>query len=326
MHVSAVIPCYNEEECLKQLYDRMTAACLAAVGDSYEIILVNDGSRDQTWPMIASLAAVDPHIVGVDLARNHGHQLALTAGLSIARGDAIFVVDADLQDPPELLGPMLEIMATQQADVVYGQRTARSGETAFKKASASLFYRLLNSLSDVTIPVDTGDFRLMSKRAKDMLQSMPERHRFVRGMVAWIGFKQVALPYQRDARFAGETKYPLSKMLKLTVDALTGFSTSPLRLASHLGIWFGLAGLFMLLYVIVAWASGSTVSGWASISALVIIIGSLQMILIGIIGEYLGRLYTESKGRPLFIIRDIISAQKPPQTAIETLPQRANTK
>jgi polyisoprenyl-phosphate glycosyltransferase len=322
MRVSTVIPCYNEEECLQQLYTRITVACRAAVGDSYEIILVNDGSRDKTWQMITNLAANDSHIVAVDLARNHGHQLALTAGLSLTQGEAIFIIDADLQDPPELLAPMLEVMAREQADVVYGQRTARAGETAFKKATASLFYRLLNNLSDVAIPVDTGDFRLMSKRAKDMLQSMPERHRFVRGMVAWIGYKQVAFPYERDARFAGETKYPLSKMLKLTIDALTGFSTSPLRLASHLGIWSGLAGIVMLFYVLWAWVSDSTVSGWASIAALVIILGSMQMILIGIIGEYLGRLYTESKGRPLFIIRDIVHAQS---TVNENMLQRANT-
>lgn len=309
MQLSVVIPCYNEEECLDALYQRVSAACQAAVGSDYEIVLVNDGSRDRTWPMIVGLATSDARVCGVNLARNHGHQLALTAGLSLCRGDTIFVIDADLQDPPELLGAMLETMAREQADVVYGQRRARAGETLFKTTSAQAFYRLLNRLSDVAIPVDTGDFRLMSRRVLNALLAMPESFRFVRGMVAWIGYKQVPLLYDRDPRFAGESKYPLRKMLRLTLDALTGFSIWPLRFASHAGMWLGAAGLLMLAYVVGAWMVGATVAGWASLMTVVILIGSLQMVLIGLLGEYVGRLYMQGKARPLFLVQDVISQQ-----------------
>ena len=202
------MPCFNEETGLSELYPRLSRACREAVGDDYEIVLVDDGSTDRTWPLIRELAEQDGHVVGVTLSRNHGHQLALTAGLSVCRGDRVLILDADLQDPPELVSEMMALIEREGADVVYGQRLSRDGESWHKKATASLFYRLLGRMTDLSIPVDTGDFRLMTRRALSVLQSMPEQHRFIRGMVSWIGFHQVPFHYNRAQRFAGETKYP----------------------------------------------------------------------------------------------------------------------
>ena len=245
--LSIVVPCFNECETLLELHRRVTEVCRSYVGPNYELVLVNDGSTDGTWSLLADLAARDAHIVAVNLSRNHGHQLALSAGLHLCRGERVFILDCDLQDPPELLGAMMARMDAG-CDVVYGQRTRREGETAFKKASAHLFYRILGRLADVEIPPDTGDFRLMSRRAVDQLNAMPEQHRFIRGMVSWMGLRQEALPYQRAARFAGETKYPLAKMLRFAVDAITGFSIRPLRLATWLGLSFSIASMALMGY------------------------------------------------------------------------------
>ena len=220
------------------------------------------------------------------------------------RGRYIFILDADLQDPPELLGPMLEEIRAGY-DVVYGQRRVRDGESAFKRSSASLFYRILDRLVDVNIPRDTGDFRLITRRVLDQLNAMPERYRFVRGMVSWIGMRQKAFLYDRDARYAGETKYPLHKMVAFALDAITSFSVVPLRLASAAGAFAGIASFITMAWVFAAWLSGNTVGGWASIAAIILFIGSIQLMMMGIMGEYLGRMYMESKGRPLFIIQDI---------------------
>ena len=211
--LSIVVPCFNEQACLIALHQRLSSAARSAVGEDYEIVLVNDGSRDSSWPMMRELAEQDPHLVAVNLSRNHGHQLALTAGLDLCRGETILIIDADLQDPPELLPEMMTAMRSEGADVVYGVRTSRSGETAFKRATAHAFYRLLSRATEVNIPVDAGDFRLMSRRALNALLAMPEQARFIRGMVAWIGFKQLPFAYDRDERFAGETKYPLKRMI-----------------------------------------------------------------------------------------------------------------
>jgi dolichol-phosphate mannosyltransferase len=291
------------------LHERVSAACHGAVGASHEIILVDDGSSDRTWEGIEGLASRDASVVGVRLSRNHGHQLALTAGLTFARGDRILIIDADLQDPPELLPGMMQLM-DEGADVVYGQRVARRGESRFKLATAAVFYRLLNALTDVPIPVDAGDFRLMSRRALDVLLRMPEHHRFVRGMVSWIGFRQVPIPYERLERFAGTTSYPFSKMLRLALDAVTSFSTRPLRLASMLGVFFGACGLAGLLYTMGSWVTGHVVPGWTSMTSIVLVLGSTQLLVLGILGEYLGRLYMESKGRPLFVVQDVVTTEK----------------
>lgn len=304
--VSVVIPCFNEQDNIIALVSRVEAACAGAVSGSFEIVLVNDGSSDQTWSLIADIADSSQNIVAVNLARNYGHQLALSAGLQICRGDIVMVIDADLQDPPELLTPMLRKME-EGYDVVYGQRISRAGETVMKRASANLFYRILQKLVDVPIPRDTGDFRLMRRRVVDELNAMPERYRFIRGMVSWVGFSQVAFPYERQPRHAGESHYPLKKMISFAIDAVTSFSTIPLRLAAHLGLVSGMVGFLMLGWVLISYFTGQTVGGWASIAALVLILGSLQLLMLGIFGEYLGRMYMESKHRPLFIVREVRS-------------------
>jgi dolichol-phosphate mannosyltransferase len=278
------------------------------VGDDYEIVLIDDGSTDSTWTIIRTLTERDAHVVGVNLSRNHGHQLALTAGLSICRGDRVLILDADLQDPPELVSEMMALIERESADVVYGQRLSREGETWHKKATASLFYRLLGKITELPIPADTGDFRLMTRRALLVLQSMPEQHRFIRGMVSWIGFRQVPFHYHRSQRFAGETKYPLGKMIRLALDAITGFSTQPLRLSLHFALVLGLISAALLVYTLISWLYFDAVAGWTSLMAVVLILGSAQMLFLGIIGEYLGRLYMQSKHRPLFVIAEIARA------------------
>lgn len=302
--LSVVVPVYNEETGLDALLARTIPVCEAAFGANYEIILVDDGSSDRSWSKIASHADASPHVIGVRLSRNYGHQLALTAGLKLARGDYVFVLDADLQDPPELLEQMLA-KAREGYDVVYGQRTARAGETVFKRTTANLFYRLLSTVVDVSIPRDTGDFRLMTHRVVAHFNAMPERFRFVRGMVGWLGFRQVAVPYERDPRFAGESHYPLRKMVRFAIDAITSFSTIPLRFASLLGMGFGVAGLLALVWVGVSWLSGGAVLGWTSLAALILILGSMQLLMLGIFGEYLGRMYMESKQRPLYLVDEV---------------------
>ncbi len=307
MKLTAVIPCYNEEAGLDELHRRVSAVCRTCVGDEYELVLVNDGSRDASWHVMMALAAQDKRIVAVNLSRNFGHQLALAAGLKLARGERIFILDADLQDPPELLPAMMARM-DEGCDVVYGVRTARPGETVFKTATAHLFYRLLDKMVDIDIPPDTGDFRLMSRRANDILNNMPEHHRFIRGMVSWIGLKQEALPYERAPRLTGQSHYPLAKMLRLAVDAITGFSIRPLRMAAYAGLCCSFATVLMLIYTLIEHFTGRTVEGWTSLAVIVLAIGSVQMLIIGVIGEYLGRLYMEVKGRPLYVIQDIVAS------------------
>ena len=310
--LSIVVPCFNEEACLPALNARLNAAARIAVGEDYEIVLVNDGSRDESWPVMQRLATSDRHVVAVNLSRNHGHQLALTAGLDLCRGETILIIDADLQDPPELLPQMLAAMREQDADVVYGVRKSRAGETAFKRATAHGFYRLLSRATEVDIPLDAGDFRLMSRRALDALLAMPEQARFIRGMVAWIGFRQVPFAYDRQERFAGETKYPLKKMLRFAFDALTGFSSAPLKLASHAGLLLSLSSVLLVLYIAWAWLSGQNIQGWTSLMLVVVVLGAVQMFVLALMGEYIGRLYNESKRRPLYIVQEIAGVDKQP--------------
>ncbi len=302
--LSVVAPCYNEEESLRQFCQRVSDACRAQVGSSFEIVLVDDGSRDRTWPIIEDLSATNPNILGVRLFRNHGHQLAATAGLSVTRGERVMPIDADLQDPPELLPEMMSLM-DQGADVVYCQRVSREGEGWFKLLTASLFYRLIEKISPTPIPRDTGDFRLMNRRVVDALNMMPEHHRFLRGMVSWIGGKQVALPYERQSRFAGTTKYPLRKMIRFATDAITSFSIVPLRLAAWLGVCVSAVAFLTLFYVLFQWLTGAKVPGWASELASNSLFAGTQLLVLGIIGEYLGRAVEELKGRPLFMIGKI---------------------
>lgn len=303
VHLSVVIPCYNEEQCLNELWRRVRESCLP-VTESFELVLVDDGSRDRTWPMMVELHRADPRVVGLRLSRNHGHQLALTAGLSVCRGQRILVLDADLQDPPELLPQMMALM-DDGADVVYGQRIDRAGESWFKKQTAKGFYRLVNWMSDAPIPADTGDFRLMSRRVLKVFNAMPEAHRYIRGMISWVGFRQEPLLYRREGRYAGQTKYPLRKMLRLAADAIISFSTMPLRLAALLAGVFALFGVALLVYVILSWMRGQAVTGWASLLAALSIMSSAQLTVMAVMGAYLGRLYEQSKGRPLFIVEQL---------------------
>jgi dolichol-phosphate mannosyltransferase len=303
--LSIVVPCYNEEACLGALHGRLSAAARSVAGESYEIVFVNDGSRDKSWEMMQALSHGDPHLVAINLSRNHGHQLALTAGLDLCSGERILIIDADLQDPPELLPEMIAEMERQGADVVYAVRRQRAGETAFKLATAKIFYRLLSRLAEIEIPRDTGDFRLMSRRALDAFLSLPEQARFIRGMVAWVGFRQVPIVYDRAERHAGETKYPFSKMLRFALDAVTGFSTAPLRMASHIGLWLVAFSALILLYIAFGFLTGRATQGWTSLMLVVVILGAVQMFVLGMIGEYIGRLYIESKRRPLYIVSDI---------------------
>jgi dolichol-phosphate mannosyltransferase len=303
--LSIVVPCYNEEACLPELHRRLSAAAEGVAPRSYELVLVNDGSRDRSWEIILGLAESDPRLVGINLSRNHGHQLALTAGLDLCAGQRILIVDADLQDPPELLPEMIATMERERADVVFGVRRARAGETPFKRATAKLFYRILSRLAETPIPRDAGDFRLLSRRALDALLALPEQARFIRGMVAWIGFRQVPIAYDRAERTAGETKYPLSKMIRLAIDAVTGFSIAPLRLASHIGLGLFAASLVLLIYIAFLYLSGQTIHGWTSLMLVVVVLGAVQMFVLGMIGEYLGRLFTEVKRRPLYMVSEI---------------------
>jgi dolichol-phosphate mannosyltransferase len=290
---------------LPALYERLSATARKTAGEDYEIVLVNDGSRDSSWQIMRNLAAADSHVVAVNLSRNHGHQLALTAGLDLCAGAQILIIDADLQDPPELLGEMRGVMAAEAADVVYAVRRQRKGETAFKRLTAALFYRVLDHLTDTAIPIDTGDFRLMSRRALDAFLSLPEQARFIRGMVAWIGFRQVPFVYDRAERHAGATNYPVGKMLRLAFDAVTGFSTAPLRFASHAAVMLGAASLLLLFYIAYGFIAGDPVPGWTSTMLVVVVVSAIQMFVLGMIGEYLGRLYVESKRRPLYLVADI---------------------
>ena len=307
--ISAVAPCYNEAAVLVEFHRRVSAAC-ASVTDDYEIVLVNDGSSDDSWPLLVSLATADPHVVAINLSRNHGQQLALTAGLAYCRGERILIVDADLQDPPELLSEMM-VLCDSGADIVYGKRRSRAGESIFKRLTAFLFYRLLNLFTDQHIPEDTGDFRLISRRVLDVLNSMPENHRFIRGMISWVGFKQVPLPYDRSPRFAGETKYQLRKMLHFALDAITSFSVRPLRLAFYAGGILCAGSILLLGYSIGAYFVDRTIRGWTSIMAVMLFFLAAQFLVLGLIGEYVGRLYMETKHRPLFIVEQIVVGGPP---------------
>ena len=300
--LSIVAPCFNEEECLPQFHARMTRGCRASRVGRYEIIYVNDGSTDSSLDVMRRLQQQDQSVRVIDLARNYGHQIALSAGLAHTRGTRVLTIDADLQDPPELLSNMMQMMDAG-ADVVYAQRNLRKGESRFKLATASLFYRLLGRLGGTQIPADTGDFRLMKRNVVDVLISMPEAHRFVRGLVAWIGFVQVPIAYDRHARFAGRSKYPFLKMFALSLDAITAFATAPLR------IMFLVAVLGMgLTVVLLGWTLYSyfflnAVRGWSSAMTVFLFFTSVQLFALAVIGEYVGRIFIESKRRPMYVVR-----------------------
>jgi len=309
LYLSVIIPCYNEDKSLHECYRRISEACTPYIEKGYEIIFVNDGSKDHTWAIIEELHAKDKHVIGLCFSRNFGHGMALTAGLEACRGERVLIIDADLQDPPELLSHMMQKM-DGGADVIYGKRIRRNGETSFKRITAHLFYLLLSHLSDVSIPRDTGDFRLINNKVVHALNSMPETARYIRGMIAWVGFTQTPIEYIRAERFAGRTHYTLTKMFKLAFDAITGFSDRPLRLAFYLSFIMILVSGFILIYILVSYFYYNAVHGWASMACIFVSSQAVQFFLLGVIGEYMGRTYQESKHRPKYIMLTSIGVKR----------------
>lgn len=300
---SCIVPVFNEEEVLLKTYQRLTEV-MQSLDGTYEIIFVNDGSRDSTRSILQKLSTEDSSVKALHFSRNFGHQIAITAGANYASGKAVIVIDADLQDPPELIVQMVEKWK-EGYQVVYAQRLKRNGETFFKKQSASLFYRILSKLTDISIPVDTGDFRLMDAQVCHELTGLHEKNPFVRGQVSWLGFKQTAIHYERDERAAGETKYPLKKMIKLSIDGITSFSYRPLKLASYLGVITAFIGFVYLIIVLFQrFFTDTTLTGWTSIIILQLVFGGTILFILGLIGEYIGRIYDEVKDRPLYIIEE----------------------
>ncbi len=305
---SVVAPVFNEEETLPHFYDRVMAA-MERLGEPFELVLINDGSRDGSFRAMRALHERDPRVRVVDFSRNFGHQIAISAGLDHARGQAVIIIDSDLQDPPEVI---LELIARWHdgAEVVYAQRATRHGETRFKLLTAAIFYRLIARITSVDIPRDTGDFRLLDRRVVDALVAMREHHRFMRGLSVWVGFRQEAVRYERHERFAGTTKYPLSKMIRFSLDAITSFSHLPLQLATSVG--FALAGISLLGILVAAivrlFVPGAII-GQATTLIIVLLLGGIQLIFLGVIGEYLGRIYDEVRARPLYIVRAVLGEE-----------------
>jgi dolichol-phosphate mannosyltransferase len=303
---SIVIPLYNEEDVAGECIRRVTAVCEKLDG-SYEVIFVDDGSEDSTREIIGKACAENPALKLISFSRNFGHQVAITAGMDHSSGDAVIVMDADLQDPPEVIPSLIE-KYKEGYDVVYAVRSERKGETALKRWTSKAFYRFLRYMCSIDIPVDTGDFRLISRKVCDVMKTLTERNRYVRGLVSWVGFKQTAVEYVREKRFAGETKYPLGKMIKLSIDGITSFSSKPLTMSKNLGYITAAAGfIYMIVVLIQKFILDRTVQGWASLAVLILIIGGAQLIMLGVIGEYIARIFDESKNRPLYIIEDKIN-------------------
>lgn len=304
--LSAIVPCYNEEAVLSELHRRVSAVLvqLAAKGLDYELIFVDDGSRDGTGELLRGLQQSDPRVRVIRFSRNFGHQFAVTAGIDYAAGDAVVVLDADLQHPPEII-PQLVDEWRRGSDVVHAVRRDRVGEAAFKRGTSRLFYRVINRLSETNIPAETGDFRLMSRRVVEVLKKMPERDRFVRGMVGWVGFNQVSIRYESAVRYAGESKYTLRKMIAFGLDGMVSFSVSPLRIATTVGFVSAVFSLLGIVYALfVRLFSREWVPGWAGLFIVVLLIGGIQLLCLGIVGEYVGRIYGEAKRRPLYLVAE----------------------
>lgn len=301
--ISVIVPIFNEEAVISELYRRMTAV-LAGIGEPWELLCVNDGSRDASLSMLLALRQQDARIKIINFSRNFGQQIAITAGMDYAQGDAVVIIDADLQDPPELIGDMLDKWR-EGYEVVYAVRADRRGESRFKLWTASAFYRLLRNITDVEIPVNTGEFRLMDRQVVRAMRRLREKHRFMRGLSIWVGFRQIGIEYQRAERFAGDTKYPLSQMLRLTLDAITSFSYIPLRLSTYFGFFLALLSLLGIIMTMILRLSGNNAFfGQASTLVAVLFLGGIQLIFLGIIGEYLARIYDDVKARPLYIVSE----------------------
>lgn len=301
--ISVVIPMYYEEEVARKCYEKMTEVLTKIEDYEYEIICINDGSKDKTLQILEEIAEQDKNVKVISFARNFGHQCAVTAGLKCVTGDAIVIIDADLQDPPELIPEMLKLWEDGY-EVIYGKRKVRKGESAFKLFTAKMFYKTLNALSDVEIPKDTGDFRLVDRKVVDTINSMPEHNKFLRGLFSWVGYKQKAFEYERKERFAGETKYPLKKMLKLASDGIIGFSTKPLKLVGYLGMISIVISILVLIYSLISYIFNlnNLTAGWTSIMVAITLFSGVQLLSIWIISEYIARIYDESKQRPQYIV------------------------
>ncbi|GFP74278.1 glycosyltransferase family 2 protein [Clostridium fungisolvens] len=307
--LSVVIPMYFEEEVAEECYNRMTEV-MKNNNYNYELVFVNDGSTDRTMPILKGIAANDKNVKIIGFSRNFGHQTAVTAGMFNATGDAVVIIDADLQDPPELIVDMVNKW-NEGYEVVYAKRRKREGETWFKLITAKYFYKFLASMSDIEIPKDTGDFRLIDRTVVEALRAMPERNRFVRGMVSWVGFNQTYIEYNRNERFAGTTKYPLKKMLKFASDGIVAFSSKPLKVVSLIGTITIFISFIMLIYSIIVKLFGYTTQpGWTSLMVVITLFSGVQLLSLGIIGEYIARIYDESKNRPLYIIKDKINFEE----------------
>lgn len=308
MLLSVIIPCYNEELVIEETYKRLLNI-LDKIGNEYELIFINDGSRDKTYGILHKLSIQDNRVKILNFSRNFGHQCAVTAGINHCKGDAAVIIDSDLQDPPEVIMDMLKIMEEQKANVVYGVRKKRKGESWFKLVTAKYFYRLLNSLSDVKFPVDTGDFRLIDRNIIDTFNRMEEKNKYIRGLISWMGYKQVPCYYEREERFAGETKYPFKKMLKFAMIGVFYFSKKPLQIATFtgfisvaIGIIYGLIALITKLI-----NPDALVTGWTTLIVLIIFFGGVQLLTIGVLGQYMGNLFDEAKDRPEYIISNKIN-------------------
>lgn len=325
--LSVVVPVYNEAEGISYFHERATTALSRIEGCDFELVYVDDGSRDGSYDIMRKLAEGDPRVRIVKFSRNFGHQIAITAGLDYARGDAIVFIDADLQDPPETIAELVAKW-NEGFDVVYARRNKRPGETAFKLFTATMFYRLLRSVANVDIPPDVGDFRLISRNVADVLRNMKEKDRYIRGLVSWIGFNQTAVLYDRDERYAGETKYPLRKMIKFALDGITSFSSAPMRIATWLGNIVSAMAFLYLIIIIAQAILGYTVPGFASIMVAVLFLGGVQLICLGILGEYLGRVFNEVKPRPIYIVQEVAetaaaaATQRPTLASADAVAQR----
>lgn len=310
--ISIVVPAYNEANVLPEFHRRLSAV-LDSLGTASEVIYVNDGSTDETLGVMQRLRESDPRVAILDLSRNFGKEVALTAGLDHATGDAVVIIDADLQDPPEVIPDLIERWR-EGYEVVYAVRAERKGETWFKEVTAKLFYRIISGITSVDIPMDTGDFRLMDRRVVDALKRVREQHRFMRGLSSWVGFRQTGVEYVRQERYAGETKYPFRKMLRFALDGITSFSYLPLQLATYFGFFIAGLSLLGIVVAIILRLSGSTAFyGQASTLVSVLFLGGIQLIFLGIIGEYLGRIYDEVKSRPLYIVADTLGFEEEPR-------------
>lgn len=309
LRYSIVVPVYNEEEVIRECWQRLSKV-MGKTGEEYEIIFINDGSRDRTLELAEEICREDSAVRVINFSRNFGHQIAVTAGMEYSKGQAVVIIDADLQDPPEVILSMIEKWK-QGYDVVYGKRSERKGETFFKRLTAKFYYRILDSMTTVDIPVDTGDFRLIDRKVCDTMNSLTEKNRYVRGLVSWVGYKQTAVEYVREERFAGSTKYPLKKMLKLAGDGIMSFSYKPLKIAGIMGSLISFASfLYIIIIFFQKFFTNTTIPGWSSILAVMLFLNGVTLIMHSITGEYIGRIYEETKNRPLYIVRDTIGFEE----------------